>query len=63
MIKTLDLSNVPTYAFGGGNDNLKMFEVVDTTAMANTSAHVKSHADYITKSHTKQWNSFWIKIL
>lgn len=54
VIKTLDLDGVPTYAFGDGNNDIGMFEAVDTAiAMDNASAHVKSHADYITKSHIK----------
>lgn len=52
IIKALDLSHVPTYAFGDGNNDLGMFEAVDTAiAMENASEHVKSYADYSTKSH------------
>lgn len=52
IIKTLNLVNIPTYGFGDGNNDLGMFEAVDTAiAMENASAKVKKHADYITKSH------------
>ncbi|MBO0472408.1 hypothetical protein IGL98_002817 [Enterococcus sp. DIV0840] len=62
VIKTLGLAHVPTYAFGDGNNDLGMFEAVDTAiAMDNASAHVKSHADYITKSHLEDGIRFGLK--
>ncbi|MGX7244176.1 Cof-type HAD-IIB family hydrolase [Enterococcus quebecensis] len=52
VIKHLNLEHLPTYAFGDGNNDLGMFEAVDTAiAMGNASDQVKSHADFITKSH------------
>ncbi|EOH93283.1 cof-like hydrolase [Enterococcus haemoperoxidus ATCC BAA-382] len=62
IIKTLDLAHVPTYAFGDGNNDLGMFEAVNTAiAMDNASPHVKSHADYITKSHLEDGICFGLK--
>ncbi|WP_321387624.1 HAD family hydrolase [uncultured Enterococcus sp.] len=41
-----------TYAFGDGNNDLDMFQAVDQSiAMGNASNLVKSHADFVTKSH------------
>lgn len=52
VIERLNLDHLPTYAFGDGNNDLGMFEAVETAiAMGNASAHVKNHADFITKSH------------
>ncbi|GGC94008.1 Cof-type HAD-IIB family hydrolase [Enterococcus wangshanyuanii] len=52
VINSLDLAHVPTYAFGDGNNDLGMFEAVQTAiAMDNASEYVKHHADFITKSH------------
>lgn len=52
VIESLKLSHVPTYAFGDGENDLGMFEAVQTAiAMDNASTYVKSQADFITKSH------------
>ncbi|MBO0439270.1 Cof-type HAD-IIB family hydrolase [Candidatus Enterococcus ikei] len=62
IIKILDLAHLPTYAFGDGNNDLGMFEAVNTAiAMDNASAHVKSHADYVTKSHLNDGIRFGLK--
>ncbi|MGM0219684.1 Cof-type HAD-IIB family hydrolase [Enterococcus sp. AZ126] len=52
IVEHLKLNELPTYAFGDGNNDLGMFEAVQTAiAMDNASEHVKSHADFVTKSH------------
>lgn len=44
--------NVPTYAFGDGNNDLTMFEVVDYgIAMANGNKAIKSLASYVTDTN------------
>ncbi|WP_086314120.1 hypothetical protein A5821_001703 [Enterococcus sp. 7F3_DIV0205] len=62
VVKALGSVNVPTYAFGDGNNDIGMFEAVDSAiAMDNASGHVKSHADYITKSHLEDGIRFGLK--
>jgi Cof subfamily protein (haloacid dehalogenase superfamily) len=52
VINTLQLEGIPSYAFGDGNNDLGMFEAVQTAiAMENASVNVKQQADFITKSH------------
>ncbi|MGG5317999.1 hypothetical protein IGI49_004898 [Enterococcus sp. AZ071] len=44
--------NVPTYAFGDGNNDLPMFEAVDyRIAMGNGTDKIKKAADFVTKSN------------
>ncbi|EOL47739.1 Cof-type HAD-IIB family hydrolase [Enterococcus caccae] len=58
VIENLKLNHVPTYAFGDGENDLGMFDAVQTAiAMDNASEHVKSQADFITKSHVD--NGVW----
>ncbi|MEI5991149.1 hypothetical protein A5881_002682 [Enterococcus termitis] len=62
VIKALDLVGLPTYAFGDGNNDLGMFEAVETAiAMDNAGDHVKSQADFITKSHMDDGIRFALK--
>ncbi|WP_207694607.1 hypothetical protein DOK67_0000387 [Enterococcus sp. DIV0212c] len=62
VIERLNLTHLPTFAFGDGNNDLGMFEAVQTAiAMDNASAHVKSHADFITKSHIDDGIRFGLK--
>lgn len=52
IIEKLALNNLPTYAFGDGNNDIGMFDVVDTAiAMENASDYVKGQADFVTKSN------------
>lgn len=44
--------NVPTYAFGDGNNDLPMFEAVDhRIAMENGNAAIKNAADFVTDTN------------
>lgn len=46
--------NVPTYAFGDGNNDLSMFEAVDhPIAMGNALDTVKAASEFVTKSNTE----------
>lgn len=46
--------DVPTYAFGDGNNDLPMFEIADhRIAMENGTIEIKQAADFITKSNTE----------
>lgn len=52
LLAALNQANLPTYAFGDGQNDLPMFELVDTSiAMGNASELVKSQADYITDTN------------
>ncbi|MGG5332756.1 Cof-type HAD-IIB family hydrolase [Enterococcus sp. AZ163] len=53
LMNSLSLKeNVPTYAFGDGNNDLPMFEAVDyRIAMGNGTDKIKKAADFVTKSN------------
>lgn len=62
VIKRLNLNELPTYAFGDGNNDLGMFEAVQTAiAMGNAATNVKEQADFITKSHVEDGIRFGLK--
>ena len=56
IIKLLELpeySDVPTYAFGDGNNDIAMLEAVDhPVAMGNALPHVKPYAEFVTTNNT-----------
>lgn len=52
LISRSEFKNVPTYAFGDGNNDLPMFEVVDhTVAMGNGLKPVKEAAEFVTTAN------------
>lgn len=52
VVKALALAELPTYAFDDGHNDLGMFEAVETAvAMENAGDHMKSQANFITKSY------------
>ncbi len=45
----MNISGVPTYAFGDGVNDISMFEVVDhPIAMGNATEKLRPYAEYIT---------------
>lgn len=47
-----EYQGLPTYAFGDGNNDLSMFDVVDhAVAMGNADDHVKAAAEYVTTAN------------
>ncbi|MEI5992654.1 Cof-type HAD-IIB family hydrolase [Candidatus Enterococcus mansonii] len=53
LFKTLDLPNVPTFAFGDGINDLALFDACDNKiAMGNARTELKERASYITKKNT-----------
>lgn len=53
LLKSIDMEDVPLYAFGDGSNDKEMLERVDNSvAMANGKDDVKAIADYVTSSNT-----------
>ncbi|WP_086444504.1 Cof-type HAD-IIB family hydrolase [Candidatus Enterococcus lemimoniae] len=54
LFKTLDLPNVPTFAFGDGINDLALFEACDNKiAMGNARKELKERSSFITKKNTE----------
>lgn len=53
LLKKANLMGIPTYAFGDGNNDIPMLDLVDhPIAMGNALDHVKPHAEFITTNNT-----------
>lgn len=53
LLALADYQNIPTYAFGDGNNDLPMFQTVDhAIAMANGLDTVKQAAEFVTTANT-----------
>lgn len=65
LLKKLNLSDLDqTYAFGDGNNDISMFEVVrHAIAMENANEHVKAAATFITHDHEADGIEYALKQL
>ncbi|ETO40217.1 Putative hydrolase, haloacid dehalogenase family [Fructilactobacillus florum 8D] len=53
LIRTEQLTGIPTYAFGDGNNDIPMLDYVDhPVVMGNGLPNVKEHAEFITTANT-----------
>ena len=53
LLELPEYSDVPTYAFGDGNNDIAMLEAVDhPVAMGNALPHVKPYAEFVTTNNT-----------
>ncbi|MGF7436734.1 Cof-type HAD-IIB family hydrolase [Lentilactobacillus senioris] len=53
LIKNAGLEDIPTYAFGDGNNDIPMLDFVDhAVAMGNALDHVKPYAEFVTTANT-----------
>lgn len=52
LLERPEFKDVPTYAFGDGNNDISMLDLVDhPIAMGNALPHVKPHAEFVTTAN------------